>query len=542
MAELIERSNAGRARSWPRSSPSMRRLDRPARDPLLQPAARSDRGDDLRPRVAARLRQAAAAAVVSGRDRLPAVGSRRLALCALAGRGDRCLHRRVDDGAAARWRRRRAGRDPDHRRHALFQSHRSQVQSRRDPDAALGAGRLRLSRRVAAAAGSATGSCSAWRSARAGGPNISSWCSARRSRCSCCSIRSAPPIGRARTLDRRRRRARHRGRPASLSGCGSTARSRSAMRKRAGGAGARRRSIISLHPLEFLGGQVFFLLPALLIAAPLFWPPSEAIAPGPPADAFDRRIVTLLAFGPALTLFVFSLVTGRGTNRDVGLSALAVPRALDRSVRAGGTRSRAPYPHRRNLGCGFRDLGRRLHRRLHGAAALSITAIVPRSFPASASPAAITQRFEQATGKKPAYIIASMWDGGNVAHYSGVHPQPRVLIDGLPRPRALDRSCRSAHPRRGCRVDRRRSVSRCRKALPRLAARRADRRAVRPAVPRGEARLHVGWAVLPPQAQVVPAEQMRPLATASIYLCGRRCYVSRTIEAGERRNAELPEA
>jgi hypothetical protein len=26
-----------------------------------------------------------------------------------------------------------------------------------------------------------------------------------------------------------------------------------------------------------------------------------------------------------------------------------------------------------------------------------------------------------------------MWNGGNVAHYSGVHPQPRVLIDGLPR-------------------------------------------------------------------------------------------------------------
>ena len=31
--------------------------------------------------------------------------SRRLALCAFAGRGDRCLYRRVDDGAAACWRR-----------------------------------------------------------------------------------------------------------------------------------------------------------------------------------------------------------------------------------------------------------------------------------------------------------------------------------------------------------------------------------------------------------------------------------------------------
>ncbi len=26
-----------------------------------------------------------------------------------------------------------------------------------------------------------------------------------------------------------------------------------------------------------------------------------------------------------------------------------------------------------------------------------------------------------------------MWDGGNVAHYAPQHPQPRVLIDGLPR-------------------------------------------------------------------------------------------------------------
>src|SRR4029077_6123457 len=49
------------------------------------------------------------------------------------------------------------------------------------------------------------------------------------------------------------------------------------------------------HPLEFVGGQATFLLPALLIAAPLFWPPAKPTA-GPRADAFDRRIVSLLAF------------------------------------------------------------------------------------------------------------------------------------------------------------------------------------------------------------------------------------------------------
>ncbi len=54
-------------------------------------------------------------------------------------------------------------------------------------------------------------------------------------------------------------------------------------------------------------------------------------------------------------------------------------------------------------------------------------------FPGVELSAAITQRFEDATGHQPKYIIGSMWDGGNVAHYSPARPQPRVLIDGLPR-------------------------------------------------------------------------------------------------------------
>src|SRR6202035_2393040 len=49
------------------------RLDGAADAALRQPAARSDRGPDLRPRVAVRLRQAAAAAVVAHRDHAPAV-------------------------------------------------------------------------------------------------------------------------------------------------------------------------------------------------------------------------------------------------------------------------------------------------------------------------------------------------------------------------------------------------------------------------------------------------------------------------------------
>jgi len=69
------------------------------------------------------------------------------------------------------------------------------------------------------------------------------------------------------------------------------------------------------HPLQFAVSQLFFLIPALLIAAPLFWPARAASEPVAEtrADAFDYRIVTWLAFGPIATVLAMSLVSGRGT-------------------------------------------------------------------------------------------------------------------------------------------------------------------------------------------------------------------------------------
>src|SRR4029077_5688021 len=64
-----------------------------------------------------------------------------------------------------------------------------------------------------------------------------------------------------------------------------------------------------LHPAAFVGGQVFFLLPSFLIAAAMFWPPEEKKSF---VDPFDRRIVTMLTFGPALTMIALAAVTGRG--------------------------------------------------------------------------------------------------------------------------------------------------------------------------------------------------------------------------------------
>ncbi len=51
-------------------------------------------------------------------------------------------------------------------------------------------------------------------------------------------------------------------------------------------------------------------------------------------------------------------------------------------------------------------------------------------FPGDALGAALTQRFHAATGQPLRYVIGSMWDGGNLAHYSP--DQPQVLIDGEP--------------------------------------------------------------------------------------------------------------
>jgi 4-amino-4-deoxy-L-arabinose transferase-like glycosyltransferase len=193
------------------------------------------------------------------------------------------------------------------------------------------------------------------------------------------------------------------------------------------------------HPAGFVLGQLFFLLPTLLIAAMWVWP-RQAAANNPvavaatdsgTADAFDRRIVTLLAFGPAAAMVALIAVSGRGAVTMwgyplwifVGLWIVLF----------------APSAH---------EL-RRLRRTVATwamvfvALAIAFTAdysVLPlldhryraAFFPGDALAAALTQRFHDATGdKKLRYVIGTMWLGGNVGHYSPDHPE--VLIDGLPR-------------------------------------------------------------------------------------------------------------
>jgi 4-amino-4-deoxy-L-arabinose transferase-like glycosyltransferase len=217
------------------------------------------------------------------------------------------------------------------------------------------------------------------------------------------------------------------------------------------------------HPAVFAASQVFFALPALFIAAALFWPRSKATPlplvgrgggwgsggdsqasmgaispPSPPpqggrenfaSDAFDRRIVTLMTFGPALATIALTAVSGRGAVAMWGYPlwlfiglwlVLMAPAALD-TMRL--TKIVAAW-----------------------AVVFAIFVVIFTAnysvlpyidhryravfFPGDKLGETLTERFHAATGAKLRYVIGSMWDGGNLAHYSP--DQPQVLIDGEP--------------------------------------------------------------------------------------------------------------
>jgi hypothetical protein len=181
------------------------------------------------------------------------------------------------------------------------------------------------------------------------------------------------------------------------------------------------------HPFEFAVSQLFFLIPSLLIAAPLVWPRGEKEST-PSTDAFDRRIAAWLAFGPFAVVIAMGVVSGRGAVAMWGYPlwlflgvwmVMAAQRALA-----------APLP-RILATWGI----------VSGALALAFIvnyAVLPRFdhryraafFPGASLGAEIGQRFEARTGRPLRYVIGTMWDGGNVAHYAPSHP--RVLVDGKP--------------------------------------------------------------------------------------------------------------
>jgi 4-amino-4-deoxy-L-arabinose transferase-like glycosyltransferase len=182
------------------------------------------------------------------------------------------------------------------------------------------------------------------------------------------------------------------------------------------------------HPLEFAASQLFFLLPALAIAAPLLWP--RARKTDAAADAYDRRIVTVLAFGPAVTLLALSLATGRALIAMWGYPlwlflglwiVLIWGRAIDRARLTRITTIWAV------VFVGF------------ALAFIVNYAVLPRydgryraaHYPGEQLAAEMSTRFRAATGRPLAYVVSDMWVGGNVGHYAP--ERPRVLIDADPR-------------------------------------------------------------------------------------------------------------
>ena len=121
-------------------------------------------------------------------------------------------------------------------------------------------------------------------------------------------------------------------------------------------------------------------------------------------------------------------------------------------------------------------------------------------FPGDLLSAAITQRFEQATGHKPAYIIGSMWDGGNVAHYSGA----ATAAAGLDRRRLPRRApwidLADLRARGAVMVWTEGDPNMLPRALAAIGAGCGNGHAVRSPAHRGNGTVHVGWAILRPQA------------------------------------------
>jgi hypothetical protein len=183
-----------------------------------------------------------------------------------------------------------------------------------------------------------------------------------------------------------------------------------------------------VRPLEFAVGQVAFILPALAVALPLFYPRRETRIPH--GDAFDRRIVALLAFGPVVAVATGSLITGRGISATwaaplwlfLGLWLVVVSASALECARLGRILA--------SWAAIFL---------LFAAAFMVVYAVRPGAgqrdiavfFPGERLGAEMSVRFRALTGRPLAYVIGSIWAGGNIAHYAP--ERPRVLIEASPR-------------------------------------------------------------------------------------------------------------
>jgi 4-amino-4-deoxy-L-arabinose transferase-like glycosyltransferase len=193
-----------------------------------------------------------------------------------------------------------------------------------------------------------------------------------------------------------------------------------------------------VKPSRFVLSQLGFLLPSLLIAAPYLR--RDVRAPGTSANsesqtsaqvsanAFDRRIVTLLAFGPAAMIVLLSVDTGRDAVPlwgyplwlFLGLWIVLNARSLERV-----TLWRIVFL----WGAVFigTAIAFAIDYRISQRFRPHYNAVV---YPGKQLGAEMSRRYRELTGQPLAYVIGTMWLSGNIAHYAP--EQPRVLIDGNP--------------------------------------------------------------------------------------------------------------
>jgi Dolichyl-phosphate-mannose-protein mannosyltransferase len=182
------------------------------------------------------------------------------------------------------------------------------------------------------------------------------------------------------------------------------------------------------HPALFIFAQLFWLLPAIIIALPLFRRPYERDATQ--ADDYDRRILTVLAFGPAIAVIGASALSGRGLISMWGyplwlfLGPWIVVSASSRIDRAclgwlGGVWGAVTTIYALTFVAQYAVLPQFDYR---------YRAVL---FPGDRVAQEITTRFHTQTGSPLAYVVGTMWLGGNISHYSA--DRPRTLIDGDPR-------------------------------------------------------------------------------------------------------------
>ena len=143
------------------------------------------------------------------------------------------------------------------------------------------------------------------------------------------------------------------------------------------------------HPLQFAISQLFFLIPALLIAAPLFYP--RAVANEAPAATKRRRLrpphrhfARLRSDGDGAGAVGRQRPRHRG---DVGLSALAVPWVMDRARRAARARWDKAQPPGADLGDRVLLLRRSPSSPITPCCPVSITVTARCSSPAATSAA-----------------------------------------------------------------------------------------------------------------------------------------------------------